>query len=171
MFLALVPVVAIFLVACVMLPATYVQVSYPPERALILAQSVVTLACITGGIFTILWLNSFVDLISERPVWFQHLLRGISLTLVLSVIVSPILLVNQHAGKLAFYTRWSQMWGLRHQELAQAGRMNVDEIHVIELDHVVSDVGELSADSDYWYNNCAEMYYGIDVIYADLPGW
>jgi hypothetical protein len=171
LFLALLPVAAILLITCVMLPATYVQGDYPPERALILAQSVVTMAGLMGGIFTVLWLHALVDLIKTRPVWFQYLLRGISLLLVLSVIISPILLVWQHADKLPFYSRWSQMWLLRHEQLVEAGRMNMDEIHVIELDHIVSDVGELSPDPDYWYNNCAEMYYGIDAIYADLPGW
>jgi hypothetical protein len=41
----------------------------------------------------------------------------------------------------------------------------------IRVDHIISDVRKLSLDPDNWYNNCAEMYYGIKAIYADLPGW
>lgn len=171
MLLILVAAASVFLIACVMLPATYVQADYPPERALILAQSVVTAGCLLGGVLTVLWVDSVFNLSKQRGLWLQHAVRVISLILLLSVLVSPILLISQNAAKLPFYTRWSQLWELRHEELLAAGKMNMDEIHVMELDHVVSDVGELSPDPDYWYNNCAEMYYGIKSIYADQPGW
>lgn len=171
MGLALVAVAVVFLIACVMLPATYVQADYPPERALILAQSVLTAGCLLGGILTVLWVDSVLNLSKQRGLWLQHAVKAISLVLLLSVVVSPILLIRQNAAKLPFYTRWSQLWELRHEELLAAGKMNLDEIRVMALDHVVSDVGELSPDPDYWYNNCAEMYYGIKSIYADQPGW
>lgn len=171
LFMVLVSMSSIFLVACVMLPATYVQGSYPPERALILAQSVLTMAGMLGGVLMVLCFNSIFNLTKVRALWFQNMVSGVSLVLILCVVVSPTMLITQNADKLPFYTRWSQLWELRHEELLAAGRMNQDEIHVIELDHIVSDVGELSPDPDYWYNNCAEMYYSIKSIYADLPGW
>ena len=171
LLIVLVPVVVVLLIACVMLPATYVQVSYPPERALILAQSVLTIGSMVGGVLFVLWVDSIFNFSKTRFLWVQDVLRTMGIILILSVIFSSILMIHKNADKLPFYARWSQLWDARHEELLHAGRTNQDEIHVIELDHVIVDVGELSPDPDYWYNNCAEMYYGIKAIYADLPGW
>lgn len=162
---------SIFLIACVMLPATYVQVSYPPERALILAQVVLTTVCIVGGVLILLGFGDIFNLDRIKNAGLYSLLKAVSLMMILSVTISSVLLLQKHASKLEFYDRWSRFWDERHEELMDAGRKNKNEIHVIELDHVISDVGELSPDPDYWYNNCAEMYYGIDKIYADQPGW
>lgn len=162
---------AIFLILCVMLPATYIQGSYPPERALILAQSVLTLASLVGGTLLVLLSNSIVNISGANHAGVRTTLQVVSFVLIFSVIVSPMLLIYENIEKVQFYNRWSQLWELRHEELLEAGRKNQDEVHILQLDHIVSDVGELSPDPDYWYNNCAEMYYEIESIYADLPGW
>jgi len=171
LFMVLLPLVSLFLIACVMLPGTYIQVSYPPGRALILAQTVLTLTCIFEGILIILLIDSIFDLTRLNALWIQRVLWGLCLLMLFSVLISSILLIKQNADKLPFFDRWSRLWDIRHEELLDAGQNNVKEIHVIQLDHVINDVGELSPDPDYWYNNCAEMYYGIDEIYADQPGW
>jgi hypothetical protein len=44
-------------------------------------------------------------------------------------------------------------------------------LEVMQLDHVIPDVGELNPDPGYWYNQCAAGYYGIDSISANQPGW
>jgi len=171
LFLVLLAVASVFLILCVMLPSTYVQVDYPPERTLILAQTVLTLACISCGIFFVLLVDSIFNLSKVKPMWLKGALRGMSLIMILCVLVSPVLLIHSNVDKLPFYTRWSELWDERHEELLAAGRENAEEVHVIQLDHVIDDVGELSPDPTYWYNNCAEIYYGIDEIYADQPGW
>jgi len=44
-------------------------------------------------------------------------------------------------------------------------------VEVVEIDHLIRDVRELTPDENSWYNNCAEEYYDIDVLRANLPGW
>jgi len=171
LLLFLLSLVSIFLIACVMLPSTYVQVDYPPERALILSQSILNLVCIIGGIFIIWFIDLLSDLNRVKSLWLKQVLRGAGLIMIFCVLVSSILLIDQNLHKLQFYTKWSRFWDVRHEELLAAAQKNVKEIHVIQLDHVIDDVGELSPNPDYWYNNCAEMYYGISKIYADQPGW
>jgi hypothetical protein len=39
------------------------------------------------------------------------------------------------------------------------------------MDNIIPDVAELQPDPDYWYNNCAEWYYDLDRLSANLPGW
>ena len=171
LFFVLLAIASVVLILCVMLPSTYVQADYPPERTLILAQAVLTSACITGGVFFVLFVDSLLKIDQVKTGWIKGILHVVSLVLALCVLVSPILLVHTNADKLPFYTRWASLWDERHEQLLAAGQENAEEIHVIQLDHVIDDVGELSPDPAYWYNNCAEMYYGIDEIYADQPGW
>jgi hypothetical protein len=80
-------------------------------------------------------------------------------------------LISKGIENLPLFTRWSRLWDERHARLVAAGQNNIETIHVMALDHVIEDVGELSPDQDYWYNNCAEMVYGVDEIIADQPGW
>ena len=169
--LFLVAAASVFLILCVILPSTYIQANYPPQRTLILSQAVLTAACIAGGIMISLLADSLFKIERVKSGWGKGVLSGLSLILLLSVLVGPILLIDAHADKLPFYTRWANLWDERHEELLIAGQENQEEIHVIQLDHVIDDVGELSPDPSYWYNNCAEMVYGINAIYADQPGW
>ena len=87
------------------------------------------------------------------------------------ILVAPAMLMQSTLDDLPVVTRWSRLWDNRHQQLLAANAVNDVEIHVIELDHMIDGVGELSPDPGYWYNNCAEMYYGINAIIADQPGW
>lgn len=161
----------LFLSGCILLPTTYIYGDYPPERALILLQAVLVAICIIeGGLIAsfVISLQKEKDQASDNWRFILHVLGG---TMLIFVILIPILLLNSNIGKLEFYSKWSKLWEIRHESLVMASRKNVDEVHVVQLDKIISGVGELSADPDYWYNNCAEMYYGIDAIYADQPGW
>ena len=91
--------------------------------------------------------------------------------LIATFLFAPFLLVKATLPEIPRLLHWSALWQDRHEQLIQAGAANADEVHVVELDSIVNDIAELSPDPDYWYNNCAEMYYGIDAIYADQPGW
>jgi hypothetical protein len=159
------------LIALVFLPGTYIFADYPPPRALILAQFVMLLAEILGGI----WLSELVKALlavvikgeTARKVSFA-VLGGV---LIGTFLFAPILLVRATLPEIPRLRHWSALWQDRHEQLIQAGAANAAEVHVVELDSIVNDIAELSPDPGYWYNNCAEMYYGIDAIYADQPGW
>lgn len=161
----------LFLSACVLLPSTYVYGDYPPERALILLQTVLVAICILEGGLIVSFVMSLQKEKNQVSVRRRFIIYGLGGIMFISVIIIPLLLVNSSIEKLGFYYKWSKYWDLRHENLVMASRNNLDEVHVVQLDKIIPGVGELSSDPDYWYNNCAEMYYGIDMIYADQPGW
>lgn len=166
-------VVTAVLVGCVFLPATYVFADYPPDRALILSQMVLIIAELGSGLWlgeTMKGLGGHAATHRKKKVT-QVFSLGITLLLLTSVMLAPFNLVQHAISEWPLVHRWTQLWDSRHQTLVDAGLNNKETIHVMELDHVIADIADLSPDPDYWYNNCAEMYYGIDTIYADLPGW
>ncbi len=158
---------AVFLSACVILPGTYVFADYPPDRAFILSQAVLTGAAMLSGGMLALGLRSVFKVPDGERRWFQ----AAGLVLLAFSLVGPVLHIRRSVKDVRFFTRWARLWDARHAALMQAGAEEADTVHVIQLDHVIEGVGELSPDSGYWYNNCAEMVYGVDRIHADQPGW
>jgi hypothetical protein len=66
---------------------------------------------------------------------------------------------------------WSKQWDKRHEQIIEAVMAGDKEVHVIQLDHIIENVGELGPDpTSPTYNEPASIYYGIQII-ADLPGW
>jgi len=89
----------------------------------------------------------------------------------MSVFYAPVSLIQTGVNRWPLFSKWARFWDVRHQVLLDAGEQNVRVVHVDELDSLIKDIAELSPNPDYWYNNCAEMYYGVNAIYADQPGW
>jgi hypothetical protein len=158
---------AVFLAACVILPGTYVFADYPPDRAFILSQAALTGAAIVIGGMIALGVRTLIKPEGIGKRWVQ----AAGLVFLIFSLVGPVLFIRRSLNDVRFFTRWARMWDARHTVLVQAAAAGADDVHVIQLDHVIQDVGELSPDPGYWYNNCAEMYYGVDRIYADQPGW
>ena len=163
--------VTVLLIALVFLPATYIFADYPPLRALILAQFVMVVAETLGGV----WLSMPLRWLSAKLIKGEAarkvILGGLSIIMIAAFVIAPIRLIRSTLAESPKLLRWSRFWVDRHEQLIRAGMANEAEVHVIQLDHVINEVGELSPDAQYWYNNCAEMYYGINAIYADQPGW
>ncbi|MFQ5923648.1 MAG: hypothetical protein ACE5M4_12470 [Anaerolineales bacterium] len=70
-----------------------------------------------------------------------------------------------------FMKRWATLWDLRDRQIRAAALNGVSSIHVMELDHPIPWIAELGPDTSAGYNVCAQEYYGIPEIIADLPGW
>lgn len=163
----------VVLVGCVFLPATYVYADYPPDRALLLSQAVLILAELGFG----MWLAElarglfWVRVNRNQNKLAQVLLSCVVFLTLFSVLVVPVVLTRTAISEWPFVHKWSSYWEARHQDLVEAGLANESSVHVIELDNLITDVTELTPDPGFWYNNCAEMYYEIDAIYADQPGW
>ena len=159
------------LIALIFLPGTYIFADYPPPRALILAQFVMLLAEILGGIWLSRLVKALLAVIIKGEAARRVSFAILGAMLIATFLFAPFLLVKATLPEIPRLLHWSALWQDRHEQLIQAGAANADEVHVVELDSIVNDIAELSPDPDYWYNNCAEMYYGIDAIYADQPGW
>jgi hypothetical protein len=83
----------------------------------------------------------------------------------------PLRAAKNVISELPRYQKWSQFWDARDREIRDAGESGVQDIEVIQIDHIIPRVGDLSPDPGYWYNLCAAEYYGADSIRASLPGW
>ena len=161
----------LLLITAVMLPVTLIQSDYPPDRARILSQAVLTGGGMLGGTRVgVLLYRSFQKIKDPSAVW-QKLLWSLSFLLILTSLVAPIQIFRVGVEHWPMFSRWSRLWDQRHARLAAAGDEGVEGIRVMALDHPIEDVGELAADPGYWYNNCAEIYYGVNAIIADQSGW
>lgn len=161
----------LLLITAVMLPVTFIQSDYPPDRARILSQAVLTGGGMLGGTLVGVILHQIIHKVQVKAAFWQKLFLGLSILLILTSLMAPIQLFLKGGEHWPMFSRWSRLWDQRHARLAAAGREGVDKIRVMVLDHPIQDVGELAADPGYWYNNCAETYYGVDEIIADKPGW
>ena len=162
---------AILLILCVLLPATYIFSDYPPERALILSQAILTAAEMMGGIWLAYLMMSLFYVIPSVSKSTSKVQIAVGLLFLMSVFYAPVSLIQTGVNRWPLFSKWARFWDVRHQVLLDAGEQNVRVVHVDELDSLIKDIAELSPNPDYWYNNCAEMYYGVNAIYADQPGW
>jgi hypothetical protein len=69
------------------------------------------------------------------------------------------------------YQKWARFWDARNLTLIQAQREGVSNVNIMNIDHIIPNVAELSPDAGFWYNGCASKYYGVTTISASLPGW
>jgi hypothetical protein len=155
-------VVCFGLAVCCALPSAYARSAYPEPRAWVTGRFVMVLAlavwgCI-GGRFLAQWrAPSFVWVASAAAL-------GI-------LCLYPLRAMQSIMAELPKYQRWAAVWDQRHQAILAAKQNSSLDVHVLEIDHLIPDVGDLSPDPAAWYNVCAAGYYGVNTIWADLPGW
>jgi hypothetical protein len=154
------------LCAVSMSPSVYAQNAYPGERALLPARFISVIFISTSGLFVGFKLELSKKIKLNNP----------SLSLIVMVLITvlyfyPLRAVPQITTKIPYYQRWSQLWDARDERIKQLIQSGHMELEVMNLDHPIKDVGELSPDPGYWYNMCASQYYGVNSIAATLPGW
>jgi len=169
-FEAVLILVTVLLVAFVMVPATFVFSDYPPERAFILSQAVVTGACMLTGLMGAILVTAGVKSLRSAD-RLRGAVQAAGIIMLLGTLIAPVDFIQETFPKYRKYSKWARLWDDRHALLINRSLRNEKDIHVMQLDKIIDDVGELSPDPGFWYNNCAEMYYGTNAIYADLPGW
>jgi hypothetical protein len=154
------------LAAC-FLPSAYIQSSYPELRALITARFVMVLLIALSG-----WLVGKASITLFRTFMAQSAPRMLAFLVILalsvfySVKTTPLILAEQPK-----FQKWAELWDARDQQIRAASRQNLSNVEVMQLDHIIPNVGELSADPGYWYNQCAAGYYEVEMLSANQPGW
>jgi hypothetical protein len=154
------------LVVSVMIPFAYTQRVYPEPRALIASRYMMVLGLTVIGLILGFWGRRLLAHRRFRP------LIAVGSVLCLGVCaLYPLRAAKNVISELPRYQKWSQFWDARDREIRDAGESGVQDIEVIQIDHIIPRVGDLSPDPGYWYNLCAAEYYGADSIRASLPGW
>lgn len=153
------------LIAATCAPSILAQGSYPGLRALLPARFVMVLALASVGwiLGTGLHDHIFGNL---------SLNRIVLLFAVLSLLAGAI--YGLRAGVLTLreyerFERWSNQWDDRDREIRRRKDQGIRDIEVKEIDHIIPNVAELSADPRSWYNACAARYYGVRSLRADPP--
>lgn len=164
-------IVCLGLLFAIMTPSVYGQSSYPIARALINAQFVIVLGAVfAGGLTAVWWMSWFRDRILAS----DHRKAALGAALAACLLLTgffPVQKALEQFSQTSRYQRWSVFWDQRDALIRDAAAHNQREIDVVEIDKIIPDIGELNANPDAFYNNCAEMYYGMEQIRATLPGW
>jgi hypothetical protein len=161
---ALIAVTSMAVILATMLPSAYAQSSYPVGRALILAAFAVTFAGATAGAI-------LASLLVVQPRRYAKSALGVAgLVAVIAGAYALASTINT-LDELSRYQKWARFWDERHSQILNDRSAGAGEIEVILIDHIIPDVAELQPDPDYFYNNCAEWYYDIQLLAANQPGW
>jgi hypothetical protein len=158
---------SLFILACIMAPSAWAQSSYPELRALIGARFVSVLAAGIAGFLIGMDLARLTGGTARTrfaPGAMAVLALGFSAYLALGSL-------EQTIAELPRHRKWAAFWDERDQAIREARALGIMDIEVVELDHIVPNVGELQPDDNFWYNNCAEDYYDVRTLRANLPGW
>lgn len=165
--LILVPVLTEILILACCAPSAYIRSEYPELRALITARIVMVgaAACFAWfmGEGTSLIINRF------KPSLTKWLPMGAILSVVLGIY--PLMATTNILADLPRFERWAYFWDQRDRQIRIQKQNGVLDLQVVQIDHIIPRVAELSPDENYWYNNCAEAYYGVHSIRANQPGW
>ena len=158
----------IFLVASSSVPFAYIQSAVPEPRAQIIARFVMTLSLVGIGISIGLLAAQLMQSV-QKPFW--RMVRWAAVLVLLLAAMYPLRAAGQIFQDAPRYQKWAYYWDMRDQEIQMARAQGIMDVQVVQIDHIIDRVGDLSADPAYWYNTCAAMYYQVSAIRADLPGW
>jgi hypothetical protein len=157
---------AAFLIACSMSASAYVFSSYPVGRSLVIAQFTLIVGLLGAGAVLGRFLVARLPRGRMPVLLVSAPLLILALTCSYSSVATPGILMDR-----AKFQKWASLWDDRDREIRSARQSGLFELQVMQLDHLIPDVGELSPDPNTWYNNCAEDLYDVDAISANLPGW
>lgn len=162
-----IPPLAFLLVMAVTAPSAYTQWSFPVARAMVAASFVVVLAAGAAGT-----LVGWLAFRGRAARWLSpsrhRMLLGVA---VIGCCVFSIGALTQVVTDLPRFTRWAAFWDARDAEIRTARNAGVMQLEVMQIDHIIPDVAELSPDAGFWYNVCAARYYDVRSIAANQPGW
>jgi hypothetical protein len=125
------------------------------------------LSLTASGSLAGLWIHQLLQTRSIKPVFYYS-----SILLIMGILfIYPIYASMKIYNDYPKYQRWATFWDKRDQEIRSAMQKNIMNLEVVNIDHIIPQVGDLSADPGYWYNGCAAGYYGVGSISANQPGW
>ena len=167
--LAISQIFTLALIFAIMLPSAYSYGVYPDPRHLIALSVIMVINWIFVG-------HQFgkigIAVVTRYPRLKAKLYIVFFVLFLFSIgLVYPIRYTFYTIQDRYLYQYWAQEWTERDAIIRAAAARGEPEVHVLEIDHLIEDVGELGPDPDKnWYNQCAANAYGI-VIFADQPGW
>lgn len=165
----IVQMVNMLLIYAIMIPSAYTRNAYPDPRHFMGAVLAFVFAYLVTGIYCGAFLQA---LIPASKVLFEKCAFYTGLVIfVVMALTYPLAAIPQITAEHLRFKYWAVQWDKRHEIIVRAAQAGEQEVHVIQLDHIIENVMELGPDpTSPTYNEPASIYYGITII-ADLPGW
>jgi hypothetical protein len=165
----IVQIVNLILIFAIMIPSAYTRNAYPDPRHFMGAVLVFMFAYLMTGFYCGAFLQALIPaskVLFEKRAFFIGLLFFGMLAL-----AYPLAAIPRITAEHLRFKYWAMQWDNRHTIIVRAAQAGEQEVHVIQLDHIIENVMELGPDpTSPTYNEPASIYYGITII-ADLPGW
>jgi len=159
-------------------PFAYMQHAYPEPRALVTSRYVMIICQAAigwlAGSVVLPFLNLFwkpVAASTERLPQKETYLVLAAAVFLLAFSVYPLHAASGELSTSWHYQKWARFWDARNLTIIEARRQNISNVKIMNIDHIIPNVAELSPDYGFWYNGCASIYYDVTTISASLPGW
>lgn len=167
--IVLIQLINIGFILAIMLPSAYTRNAYPDPRHFMGAVLAFVFAYLLTGFYSGAFIQSCCinnKILSKIPIYTLSLVAFL-----LIAVIYPLLAIPQITAERLKFCYWATQWDQRHTQIVQAARDGDPVIHVLEMDHIIENVSELTPNPNSpTYNEPASIYYGILII-ADQPGW
>jgi hypothetical protein len=146
-----------FLIVCVCAPTAYGMMAYPEERVLMLAQFILICGVSLEGLI----IGYSLRHIKGNP----SIVKIISLGVLFILCLYPLSNMDDRLAGLEFYRNRARLWDIREIAIDKLLDKGENNLVVPALDSH-AEIAELTDDINYWVNQCAANYYGIESISA-----
>jgi hypothetical protein len=161
--LLITPVIGFFLCASAMAPSVYGTNAYPPDRALIVPQNVLSVTIVVWGTIFGLWLKS--SKAGQNALHSKIALTAIAVLTCL-LLLSPFFSIRRTSILITpAMKNFASLWDRRQEEIIMAKEEQEHNPRVIPLPHIAG-LHTIGDDADDWLNHCVASYYGLNSITA-----
>jgi hypothetical protein len=148
---------AYLLLVCTAAPTAYGMMAYPEERAWMVGRFIMVVATVLIGIGAGIYSHHFMDRIVDTCVM-TILILGL-------LCLYPLRAAWQTYQMLPEAQMRATAWDERHSELISMQNQGIQQTIVPAFDSIHG-VYELTSDPQFWVNQCAARYYGLESIKA-----
>lgn len=151
----LISLIAYGLLVAIVAPSAYGQ-SYPVERVRFPAHFVLTSALISLGICFGYYLSQ---------IRLPNITRGFAVALLALSVLYPFWTSRQYMAQIPYMREWSAYWDWRVTYIEDLKSQGQTELRIPALSGFFN-TKELDIRENFWVNQCAAQYYGVDSISA-----
>lgn len=144
-------------------PAYYVMHSGPPIRTEVIQQAILTAGLIAVGTAAGLAIRYGTPLARLNQGWIAN---AAVIGVVILLVLGPGRFLTKAATQYPILLGYAAQWEARDRQLNQAASEGQKSITVKEIDQLDRSLGDLRSQPDFWINQKAADYYGLQSISA-----
>jgi len=161
--LLITPIIGYLLCASAMAPSVYGTNAYPPDRALIVPQNILSMTIVIWGTIFGIWLKTLQA--GNKALHSKTILAVIAVITFL-LLLSPFFSIRRTLIlKTSPMKSFASLWDRQEEQILIAKNEQEFNPRVIPLPHI-SGLHTIGDDADDWLNRCVASYYGLSSITA-----